>query len=351
MAAPQADGALPVDRALPAPLRRRLLDAGAARRWLRAAEVTPMLAGIAEPFSRAGWIFELKYDGFRLIAGKTDGTASLRFRRGAPATDRFPEVTAAVGALRGTDLVLDGELVALAGDGRPDFQRLQKRFVIRRAADVAAAARALPCRLFAFDLLAADGLDLRAVPLVVRKEALRAVVEGSAVGYVEHVEEDGRAFYAEVRGRGLEGLMAKRAQSRYAPGRTVDWLKFPVQRTRDFVVVGFTAPGLGRDGGLHLAAAAAGGRELVYAGRVGSGFEAGILGTVREVLGARAVSTPPCARAPRGRGHTWVEPRVVCEVRFLEQTDDGLLRHPVFVRFRPDKAPHDCYVGEKEPTP
>jgi len=344
---PPADAA----RALPAGLRRRLLEAGALRRWLRATEVEPMLAGIAEPFSRKGWIFEVKYDGFRMIAAREDGEAALRFRRGAPATARFPEVAAAVALLPGRDLVLDGELVALDGDGRPDFQRLQKRFMIRRRPDVAVAARALPCRLFAFDLLAADGLDLRPVPLLLRKEALRAVVEGTPVGYVAHVDEDGRAFYAEVRARGLEGLMAKRAQSRYVPGRSVEWLKFPVQRTSDFVVVGFTAPGLGREGGLHLAAPAATGRALVYAGRVGSGFETGILGTVREILGARAVAAPPCARAPRGRGHTWVEPRVVCEVRFLEQTDDGLLRHPVFVRFRPDKAPRDCYGGEKEPTP
>ena len=351
MAAARAGRTLHADRTLPAALRRRLLDAGAVRRWLRPSEIEPMLAGIAEPFSRAGWIFELKYDGFRLLAGKDGDAASLRFRRGAPATDRFPEVAAAVASLHGGDLVLDGELVALDEAGRPDFQRLQQRFVIRRAADVARAARAMPCRLFAFDLLGADGLDLRPAPLVLRKEALRAVVEGTAVGYVAHVEEDGRALYIEVRGRGLEGLMAKRARSRYTPGRSVEWLKLPVQRTGDFVVVGFTAPGLGREGGLHLAAADAPGRELVYAGRVGSGFEAGILATVREVLGAGAVATPPCARTPRGRGHTWVEPRVVCEVRFLEQTDDGRLRHPVFVRFRPDKAPRDCYVSSRAPSP
>jgi bifunctional non-homologous end joining protein LigD len=325
------------------PLRRRLLDRGAVVRTLGTSAVEPMLASIGEPFSRPGWLFELKYDGFRLIAGKEDGRPCLRFRSGSDATARFPEVAAAIAALPGDDLVLDGELVATDGEGRPDFQRLQKRFMLRRRADVAVAARALPCRLFAFDLLGADGLDLRAVALRDRKAALRAGLEGTGVPYVEHVEETGEAFYREVARRGLEGLVAKRANGRYAAGRSAEWVKFRIQRTSDFVVVGFTEPGLGREGGLHLAARD--GRALVYAGRVGSGFEAGTLGAARELLGRRTVPAPPCRGAvPRGRAHTWVEPRVVCEVRFLEQTDDGLLRHPVFVRFRPDKGPRDCAV-------
>jgi bifunctional non-homologous end joining protein LigD len=178
------------------------------------------------------------------------------------------------------------------------------------------------------------------------------VLQGSGVPCVDHVEEDGLGFFREVVGRGLEGLVAKRATSRYAPGRSVEWLKFRIQRTSDFVIVGFTAPGLGREGGLHLACRSGSGQKLVYAGRVGSGFDAGTLGTARELLAERTVASPPCAgAAPRGRAHTWVEPRVVCEVRFLEQTEEGLLRHPVFVRFRPDKTPGECYVGEKEHSP
>ena len=339
-------------RRLPAALRRRLLAGGAVERAVRAEEIEPMLAGIAAPFSREGWIFELKYDGFRMIAGTEKGGAHLRFRSGSDATSRFPEVAAAVADLGADGLVLDGEVVSLDGEGRPDFQRLQKRFMLRGARDVAAAAGTLPCCLFAFDLLAVDGLDLRPAPLLDRKETLRAVLKGSAVQAVEHVEKDGAGLFREVVGRGLEGLVAKRATSRYAPGRSADWVKFRIQRTSEFVIVGFTVPGLGRQGGLHLACRASGGPQLVYAGRVGSGFDAGILGTVRELLGERPLAAPPCGGAvPRGRTHTWVEPRVVCEVRFLEQTDEGLLRHPVFVRFRPDKTPGECYVGEKEHSP
>ena len=339
-------------RRLPAALRKRLIAGGAVARPLRAQEVDPMLAGSGTPFSRAGWVFELKYDGFRMIAGTEDGRTHLRFRTGTDATARFPEVARAVTGLGTDGLVLDGEVVALDGEGRPDFQRMQQRFMRRRTADVAAAARNLPCALFAFDLLAVDGLDLRPAPLRDRKEALRVVLEGGAVRAVEHVEKDGEGFFREVVGRGLEGLVAKRASSPYAGGRSADWVKFRIERTSEFVIVGFTVPALGHQGGLHLACRSSSGGELVYAGRVGNGFDPGTLGTVRELLGACLLPAPPCAGpAPRGRTHSWVEPRVVCEVRFLEQTDDGLLRHPVFVRFRPDKTPDECYVGEKEPSP
>jgi bifunctional non-homologous end joining protein LigD len=303
---------------------------------LRSADVEPMLASLSAPFSRPGWLFELKYDGFRMLAAKEANQPRLRFRSGTDVTLRFPEVAAAVGALPGADLVLDGELVVMTEDGRPDFQRLQKRFLLRNAVDIGVAARASPASLFAFDLLASDGLDLRGVPLRERKAALAEVLDGTGVGLVEHVEEEGEALYREVARRGLEGLVAKRALSTYAGGRSRHWRKFPVQRTSEFVIVGFTVPGLGRQGGLHLASAR--GRRLVYAGRVGTGFEAGALGAARELLGRRPVEVPPCAGAPRSGAHTWVEPRVVCEVRFLERTDEGLLRHPVFVRFRPDKA-------------
>src|SRR5262249_7539324 len=150
-------GTAMTERALSHAGLRRLRAHGAVESVLRSADVEPMLASLAEPFSRAGWLFEVKYDGFRMLASKEDGRP--RLRRGTDVTARFPEVAAAVEALPGADLVLDGEVVVLDEQGRPDFQRMQKRFVLRRAVDVAAAARALPASLFAFDLLAADDLD------------------------------------------------------------------------------------------------------------------------------------------------------------------------------------------------
>jgi bifunctional non-homologous end joining protein LigD len=314
---------------------RRLQALGARPRALRTSDVEPMLATVGPPFSRRGWIFELKYDGFRMLAGRESSRIRLRYRSGTDVSALYPEIAAAVADLPGRDLVLDGELVVLDAEGRPDFQRLQARFMVRRVGDVPQAVRRHPAHFFAFDLLALDGLDLRAVPLHERKALLaRLVRRRGRVRYVDHVETDGLRMHREVLRRGLEGMVAKRAEAPYVSGRASDWIKVPVRKTGAFVIVGFTEPGLGREGGLHVACAVR--RRLVYAGRVGTGFAQGTLTAARELLGARPVPHPPCeGLVPRGRGHTWVEPRVVCEVRFLEQTDDGLLRHPVFIRFRP----------------
>jgi bifunctional non-homologous end joining protein LigD len=293
----------------------------------------PMLAVAAAPFSGDGWLFEVKYDGFRMLAGRDRGRPRLRYRSGVDATSSFPELTAALARLRGGDCALDGEVVVLGDDGRPRFQRLQRRFQAR-GADVARAAAADPATLFAFDCLAARGRDLRERPLVERKERLRALLAGqSAIRYVDHVERDGLALFEEARGLGLEGIVAKRAASPYAAGRSRDWRKIRIERTGVFVVVGYTRTAIGEEGGLHLAAED--GPTLRYAGRVGSGFETGVLAEARALLAPLLRSAPACeGSVPRGRGHAWVEPRIACEVRYKETTDAGLLRHPVFVRFR-----------------
>jgi len=319
-------------------LARKLRRLGAPVRTVRAGDVSLMLAAMGQPFSREGWLFELKYDGFRLLAGNQEGRPHLRYRGGSDATAAFPEVAAALGALPG-DVLLDGEIVVVDETGRTHFQRVQKRLMLHRPREVArAAGGGLRATLFAFDLLGLGEHDLRPLPLRERKALLHAVLPrrgGGAIRYVDHVEGEGLALYDEVRKLDLEGMVAKRADAPYSAGRSPDWIKVPVVRTAEFVIVGFTRPGLGMDGGLHLAARERGG--LVYAGRVGSGL-AGVLAQVREMLGGFRCAEAACEAAPRGRGHTWVEPRVVCEVRYRERTEEGLLRHPVFVRFRPDRS-------------
>jgi bifunctional non-homologous end joining protein LigD len=319
---------------LAAALARKLRRWGAPLRALRTGDVRLMLADTGAPFDREGWIFELKYDGFRLLAGNESGRPRLRYRGGSDATAAFPEVAAAMTELPG-DLVLDGEVVVVDEAGRTHFQRMQKRLMLRRAADVErAAAGPLRATFFAFDVLGLEGYDLRPLPLHRRKEVLRGLLrKGGSIRYVDHVDGRGLALYAEARKLDLEGLVAKRADAPYAPGRSPDWIKVPIVRTGEFVVVGYTRPGLGMDGGLHLAARERG--ALVYAGRVGLG---GRLGEVRETLAGLRRDQAACAHAPHGRGHTWVEPRVVCEVRYRERTEEGLLRHPVFVRFRTGPA-------------
>jgi bifunctional non-homologous end joining protein LigD len=282
----------------------------------------------ALPFSRDGWIFEIKYDGFRLLAERTAGRPRLAYRGGGDATSAFPEIADALAALPGGDLLLDGELVACGDDGRPSFQLLQQHY--RRSRSRGRTGDAAEFRFHAFDLLGADGLDLRPVPLALRKEALALVVpEAGLVNRVAHVESAGEQVFAEVQRLGLEGMIAKRADAPYMGGRSSDWLKVRIDCTGEFLIVGFTRPALGSEGGLHLAAP-----DGTYAGRVGTGFQVGVLNEVRLLLTPYGRSEPSCrGPAPRGRGHTWVEPRVRCEVRYKERTVDGLLRQPVFVRF------------------
>jgi bifunctional non-homologous end joining protein LigD len=299
-----------------------------------------MLAELSPPFSASGWLFEIKYDGFRMFAGLHRGRPRLRYRRGADATGAFPEVAAALAPLPHRDLVMDGEIVILDASGRPNFQRLQQRFQ-GRGLDAARAAREHPATLFLFDVLSVGRRDVRPLPLEERKQILHDLVPADPIlQYVDHVVADGESFFEEARRLGLEGIVGKRIGSRYAAGRSRDWRKVRIDHSADFVVVGFTRAGLGEEGGLHVASYRDG--SLVYAGRVGTGFHGGVLAEARTLLAPLRRKAPPCAgTTPRGDDHTWVEARVVCEVRYKEMTDGGLLRQPVFVRFQPDRSASD----------
>jgi bifunctional non-homologous end joining protein LigD len=274
-----------------------------------------------------------------VLAAKDGPRVRLRYRSGGDATSRYPEVALAVSALPVESALLDGELTVLDAAGRPDFQALQARAQLRREAEVAATAVQRPATLFAFDLLAAGGLDLRPLPLSARKAALSALAPPlGPVRYADHVETEGQALFREVTARGLEGVVAKRADAPYRAGRSTAWQKIRTQRTADLAVVGFTTPGRGRTGlgALHLAARGPDG--LTYAGRVGTGFDEAALTALPARLAGRLRPLPACAGdVPKGRGHRWVEPELVAEVAFKHWTAGGQLRHPVFLRLREDK--------------
>jgi bifunctional non-homologous end joining protein LigD len=315
------------------------------RQRVRAAEMQPMLAEVQpKPFTDPAWLFELKYDGFRALAGREDGRAVIHYRRGADATRVHPDLAAALRALPAEQFVLDGEIVVLDDSGRPSFQRLQKRALLTAPRDLERAAQELPATLFCFDLLGFEELDLRTLPLAERKRLLRLLLPDlGPLRYVDHVEGRGEEMFRGVRELGLEGVMAKRADSPYRSGRSRDWIKIRSDRTADFAVVGFSAAEGSRTGfgSLHLAYAEGGG--FVYAGRAGSGFKETELRALREELERDRVSKPPCSGPlPKGQGHSWVTPRRVVEVRYKEITEEGLLRAPVFLRFRDDKPPSDC---------
>jgi len=321
---------------------------GAPNNAVRPESVQLMLAEARDKaFTASGWLFELKLDGYRVL-GARDGTARLLSRNGNDLSSGFPEVIRALAALPGNRLLLDGEIVALDEAGRPSFQRLQQRARLRRGPDIRHAMVENPVTYFAFDLLGVDDFDLRPLPLSTRKALLRKLLPTAGViRFLDHFENEGKVLYEQVQKLGLEGIVAKRAESPYRAGRSATWLKIRTRRSDDFVVVGFSAPKGSRSGfgALQLAQYVEG--KLTYTGRAGSGFSDTQLSQVRRDLEASRRPDPACiGPIPNDKGITWVEPRQVCEVEFTEWTDEGLLRQPVFLRFRDDKRPEEC-IGEE----
>ena len=338
-------------------IERDALAAGALSHRVVAAEVEMMLAEVyQEAFTRPGWVFEIKFDGYRVVIGRRGSKVTLLSRNGNELADTFRDVAAAVTELPGGDLVLDGEVVALDEKGRPSFQRLQQR---------------VTTTFFVFDLLGIGELDLRPLPLLKRKELLRRVIPvESPIKYVDHFEGEGKALFQHAVQLGLEGVVAKKAECPYKGGRSPHWRKIRADRTDDFVVVGYTQPKGSRHGfgALHLGQYVSG--RLVYAGRVGTGFNAKQLTDVRKSLDRLERKAPPCEgpvppgatdsiiplkSVPDVRTSSWVNPEIVCEVRFKELTDEGYLRQPAFLRFRDDKRPAECVrqlpVIESSATP
>jgi bifunctional non-homologous end joining protein LigD len=341
-----------LDEALAAAAR----EAGAPRRTLDAAKLRPMLATPErQPFRRAGWLFELKYDGVRVLAEKKEEEARIFARTGAERTTQYREVATALRHLPVSDAILDGEIVALDELGRSSFERIQRRFGPRDTEAVAAAAREVPVLLYAFDLLAVAGHDLRRLPLVARKALLaRLVPRIGFVRFADHVEEDGIALYEAARSHELEGVIAKRADSVYETGRrSRRWLKLKVARSVRLAIVG-ALPGKGsrkRLGSLLLAGRAGGAWR--YVGSVGSGLDEATVDRLEVDLAARTVERAPFDGGPPRwpTGVRFARPELVCEVRYTEVTSAGLLRHPVFVGLCPDAEPEACVAPRSRALP
>jgi bifunctional non-homologous end joining protein LigD len=341
--------------ALPARLAsisEELVKLGAPRKPVIAAEVQPMLAETrAEPFDDPAYLFELKLDGFRAIVERDGRQSRIYYRRGSDSTAAYPDLARALLSLPAQRFVADGEIAVLDETGRPQFQRLQKRALLTNPLELAQAAVDLPASLFVFDLLGFEDFDLRGLPLLERKRLLRLLVPPQGVvSAVDHVVGHGRALFASIRELGLEGIVAKKAQSAYRGGRMRDWQKIRVDRVDDFVVVGFTPPEGSRSGfgALHVAQWRNG--ELIYLGRVGGGFsEKELKTTTAKLLELHREKPAFVGPLPPGRGNTWVEPQLVVEVRYKEVTDENLLRQPTFLRFRDDKRPEECVAPNQLP--
>jgi bifunctional non-homologous end joining protein LigD len=328
-----------------AALQERLRALKAPRADVALKDVKLMLATLTEK-APAGkdWSFEIKYDGVRVLARRDGKEVRLAGRSGEDITGRYPEVAEALADLAVPHFLVDGEIVAADENGRPSFQRLQARMHLKRPRDVQAARARVPVRAFFFDCLSVEGHDVRRLPLAARRELLaRTIPPRGTAERSDHVLEHGPAFLEAANELRLEGVVAKKVASPYDGRRSADWLKIKCQKSDDFVIGGWTDPQGSRAGFGALDIGRYEDGKLVYVTKVGTGFDGRLIAQIHDALLQLARPTSPFeVDSPGARGHHWVEPRLVCEVRFTEWTKEGGLRHPTFLGLRTDKKPEEC---------
>jgi bifunctional non-homologous end joining protein LigD len=310
-------------------------------------ELLPELATLVDDVPPGGeWLHEIKFDGYRLLVFLDRGCVRMLTRKANDWTDRFPGLVPPFKALPAKQAILDGELVIVAPNGTTSFQMLQNVLNNGKQEELV---------FYAFDLLYLDGYDLRGVPLAERKEALRALLAGAGdrVRFSDHVVGSGKAFHQQACRMGLEGIISKRADSRYVAKRAKDWLKVKCQKRQEFVIGGWTDPRGSRSafGSLHLGFYRGG--DLIHAGKVGTGFDEELLRDVHARLRKLATDESPFAdfgRKRKPKDVHWVKPELVCEVAFTEWTDAGTLRHPTFQGLREDKSAREVVREEEQPV-
>jgi bifunctional non-homologous end joining protein LigD len=298
----------------------------------------PELATLTQDrFSDPAWLYERKFDGERCLAYRDGGRLRLMTRNQKQVSGTYPELADALAAQDHGDFIVDGEVIAFDG-AETSFSRLQQR--LGQHSPGPALVASVPVFFYLFDVLWADGRDVRARPLLERKEILQGLLAfGDPLRFTEHRTQDGEAYYAQACASGWEGLVVKRADSPYRAGRSRDWLKFKCQNNQEFVIGGYTDPKGARTGfGALLIGYYDAGGQLVYAGKVGTGFSTALLDSLSASLAGLERSTPAFGPAglPRSGVH-WVEPKLVGQVAFSEWTTAGQLRHPRFQGLRRDK--------------
>src|ERR1700684_2613935 len=302
-----------------------------------------------EPFDNDKWLFEIKYDGVRVLAIREGENTHLYARKGTDITNRYPEVILALNSIALDRFVLDGEVVAQDERGRPSFQLLQRRMHVNNAPQIARLSLAVPVSYYVFDLLAFDRFDTRTLPLEERKRLLGELIHSDGpVRYCDHVIGRGKDFYAAISEHELEGVVAKLRDSPYRGTRTGDWLKIKRPLTEQFVIGGYSEPDGTRT---HFGALLLGQYEssgaLRYTDKVGTGFSRNTLRKIFAMLEERAQSESPFRKPAAGeptpeRNAHFVRPELVCNVRFTEWTEGGGIRQPSFLGLNSDVFPRDC---------
>jgi bifunctional non-homologous end joining protein LigD len=307
--------------------------------------VPPQLATlVTTPPAGDEWLHEMKFDGYRILCRLQKGRATLLSRNAKDWTDHFPDVAAAAAALPARQALLDGEIAVLLPNGTTKFQALQNA--------LAGVEQGQVC-YFVFDLLHLDGQDLTGATLEARKRALETLVGSRREGVIRlstHVVGQGEEFFKQACRLSLEGIVAKRRDAPYEPGRGRSWLKVKCIQEQEFVIGGFTEPKGSRAGlGALLLGVNGADGGLAYAGKVGTGFTGSVAVKLRKQLDRlRTAAAPFQGRPPGGKEARWVKPVMVAQVEFTEWTEDGRLRHPSFKGLREDKAASE--VVRERPT-
>jgi bifunctional non-homologous end joining protein LigD len=337
----------------PSPLHARELE-GANKAPMPARMGAMLATPSAHAFSDPHWLFEIKWDGVRALAFVENGKLTLRARSGSDITSHYPELRTLPEALSAQQAIVDGEIAVLDTRGHSDFEMLQERMHVRNPSQKLISQ--YPVVYFAFDLIYCDGYDLRAAPLLARKQLLQRLLHNSErVRYSDHQLEKGKELFELAKQNELEGIIAKRIDSLYVSERSMNWLKLKTSKTLDAVVGGWTAP---RGAGMPLGSLLLGlykGKKLKFIGHAGSGFDQKTHKEVAEKLGALQTNKAPFEQTPEtNEKPTWVKPNLVARVRFSGWTQEGRLRHPVFMGLRDDANPEECHweseVAASEPV-
>jgi bifunctional non-homologous end joining protein LigD len=323
-----------------------------ARKAAIPAKLGPMLATLSDrPFSDPDWLFEIKWDGVRALAFIHNGGLKLRARSGNDITLQYPDLHHLPSAITSSQAILDGEIAVLDSHGRSDFERLQERMHVRNPSPKLLTE--FPVVFFAFDLLYCDGYDLRESPLLERKQLLQKLLHTSDhIRFSDHQLERGRELFELAKKNGLEGIVAKRIDSRYVSDRSQNWLKLKTSKTLDAVIGGWTAP---RTAGLPFGSLLLGlyeGRKLRFVGHAGSGFNTQTYKETFAKLSELHTNHSPFVESPdTNEEPSWVRPELVARVRFTAWTNENRLRHPVYLGLRKDAKPEHCAWQLETPAP
>ncbi len=305
--------------------------------------LAPMLARETDhPFDDDNWIFEIKWDGYRAIAEADGEKVRLYSRNGNTFNASYPAVVEALEKMN-IHAILDGEVVVTDEHGRPSFQLLQDY-----------GNNNYPLCYYVFDVLSVNGNSTCDLPLIERKALLKKLLKkNDVVRYADHVKGDGKAFFKLMQQQHMEGMMAKKADSEYHPGkRTDEWLKIKHHRTQEAIIAGFTEPTGSRKyfGSLILGIREKNGK-LKYIGHTGTGFDHEMLKEMQQLMNLMIQETSPFAeKVKTNMPVTWIRPQLVCEIKFTEWTKDGRMRHPVFLHLRADKTTKDVHEEDSRPV-